>query len=832
MTKVEASGINHIDSLLYLSKWGGPRGESALITYSFQNNHDERFIPLSERQRTKVREVLNVWEKVTNLYFVEDFTGQGALIIRGDEGFGGSGGFNGPHTRGHVHLGVDLLGNGDFSEGSTAYWVILHEVGHVLGLKHPGNYNAPCDGRVTGELCNPAPYLPSDQDNRRYSIMSYDAHPTVRAEPSTPMLYDIAAIQYLYGAKGFAIGNNRYSWNPNKAFVKTIWDTGGYDTISAGNQTLPVKINLNPGTFSSIGPRSDGADISAVDNLAIAFNTVEYQVLIEKAVGGSNDDEIIGNSINNEILGGLGNDFVDSSLGNDRVYGENGDDILLAGGGNDFVRGGNGNDQLFGEYDFRFTGTPDPNFGHDTIYGEDGNDYIDGGRGNDTLWGGEQNDTINGRAENDAIYGEGGHDTIYGEDGNDLLFGEEDYNVTGVPNPHFGNDLILGGNGDDYIDGGRGNDTLWGGEQNDTINGRAENDIIYGEGGHDTIFGEDGNDLLFGEEDYNVTGVPNPHFGNDLILGGNGDDYIDGGRGDDTLWGGEQNDTIFGRADNDAIYGEDGNDTLFGEDGNDVIDAGNGNDFADGGNHDDFIDGGDGDDSLYGASGNDTIQGSTGYDLLRGGDGNDQLDGGYGNDNLDGESGNDELHGGADDDTIQGGLGQDTLDGEDGNDYLRGGQDHDRLDGGNDSDRLYGDEGNDTLFGGSGNDKLFGGIGNDLLVGETGNDILIGGAGADQFKFNALNEGVDLIKDFSATDGDRIVLSSSGFGSDLSLGKLNTEDFILGTAAKRESDRLIYDSATGVLYFDTDGTGSLQQTQVAQFANRPDLNPSDIWIVA
>ncbi|MEE3645082.1 MULTISPECIES: Ig-like domain-containing protein [unclassified Brenneria] len=84
---------------------------------------------------------------------------------------------------------------------------------------------------------------------------------------------------------------------------------------------------------------------------------------------------------------------------------------------------------------------------------------------------------------------------------------------------------------------------------------------------------------------------------------------------------------------------------------------------------------------------------------------------------------------------------------------------NDILNGGVGNDILFGQGGNDTLNGGSGNDLLYGGSGDDLLIGGAGNDVLIGGAGADTFKWQAGEVGHDVIKDFNASEGDRIDLS-------------------------------------------------------------------------
>ena len=105
------------------------------------------------------------------------------------------------------------------------------------------------------------------------------------------------------------------------------------------------------------------------------------------------------------------------------------------------------------------------------------------------------------------------------------------------------------------------------------------------------------------------------------------------------------------------------------------------------------------------------------------------------------------------DEIYNGTIGNDTLSGTAGNDILNGAQ-------GNDTLRGLG--GNDQLFGGQGNDILDGGTGNDILTGGTGSDTLIGGIGADRFVFEGSGSanGVDLITDFSISQGDVLDLSA------------------------------------------------------------------------
>ncbi|BDU09561.1 hypothetical protein PRtIB026_A04170 [Pseudomonas sp. RtIB026] len=101
-------------------------------------------------------------------------------------------------------------------------------------------------------------------------------------------------------------------------------------------------------------------------------------------------------------------------------------------------------------------------------------------------------------------------------------------------------------------------------------------------------------------------------------------------------------------------------------------------------------------------------------------------------------------------DTLLGGNGNDIIFGQGGNDYI---------DGGKGNDILLGGTGNDTLLGGEGNDILFGGAGNDILIGGKGDDIMTGGSGADTFVWKSGDLGKDVIKDFKASEGDRLDLS-------------------------------------------------------------------------
>jgi Ca2+-binding RTX toxin-like protein len=171
---------------------------------------------------------------------------------------------------------------------------------------------------------------------------------------------------------------------------------------------------------------------------------------------------------------------------------------------------------------------------------------------------------------------------------------------------------------------------------------------------------------------------------------------------------------------------------------------------------------------------------------------------------------------------ITGTSGGDTLVGTTGNDTIRG------LAG---NDRLQGTTGNDILRGASGADTLLGGDGQDTLYGGAVKDVLTGGAGADTFVFNVseASANADQITDFSVVD-DTIWLDD-GIFTLLAVGGLASSAFYVGKAAHDATDRIIFDSTTGALLYDPDGTGASAGVQFAQLTPGLDLNPSDFLVV-
>ena len=139
-----------------------------------------------------------------------------------------------------------------------------------------------------------------------------------------------------------------------------------------------------------------------------------------------------------------------------------------------------------------------------------------------------------------------------------------------------------------------------------------------------------------------------------------------------------------------------------------------------------------------------------------------------------------------------------------------------------------GTTGDDNLVGSTGADIMSGGDGNDTLTGGASADNLTGGNGTDSFRYNATTEGTDTIADFTAGT-DKILVSQATFGG-LSAGTLAAANFVSGTAATAAVPQFLYDSTTGNLSFDIDGTGATAAVTLATLTGTPALTNTDIEV--
>lgn len=198
-----------------------------------------------------------------------------------------------------------------------AGFVYIHELGHALGLWHPHQ------GIVAAE---------PGEDQLKYSVMSYrdfegDSVAAWDSEflPTSFMLNDILALQFLYGANtNHLTGATTYQWAEWEHIYETIWDGGGTDTIDASSQRDAVLLNLNSGEWSEIGVAFHDGQATVRDRLTIAYGTV-----IENAVGSRNDDTIIGNAHANRLDGGVGSDTLEGGLGNDTYVVDQAGDVVV-----------------------------------------------------------------------------------------------------------------------------------------------------------------------------------------------------------------------------------------------------------------------------------------------------------------------------------------------------------------------------------------------------------------------------------------------------------------------------------------------------------------------
>tara|TARA_Y100001968_G_scaffold124895_1_gene113875 strand:- start:827 stop:2674 length:1848 start_codon:yes stop_codon:yes gene_type:complete len=315
---------------------------STVITYSFPNLNGENsrysytdalgaeiiLAPLNQTQVNDIKLALQNVSNFLNIKFIEvqdDSNEVGTIRIgtktitdsSGTYQENNSGISYGPsdQTSGGDIFFNDWMINANFSSGliknSQAsigdISVFYHELFHALGIEHPNdNPSIPFeDDKNTKEFTLMASAYSTDNANQY--MLNQENKYTVT---STPMLYDIAALQYLYGANNsYNIGDNNYSYNPEKPFIETLWDAGGIDTLDFSNFSKDNTINLNEGNSSTIG---FDVNWSMQNNFAIAFNTI-----IENANGGSGQDNITGNTYSNTIQGNGGNDEIDGKNGLD-----------------------------------------------------------------------------------------------------------------------------------------------------------------------------------------------------------------------------------------------------------------------------------------------------------------------------------------------------------------------------------------------------------------------------------------------------------------------------------------------------------------------------------
>ena len=653
-----------------------------------------------------------------------------------------------------------------------------------------------------------------------------------------------------------------------------INDTAGTDIIrftsGTANDTLTL-YGLDIGIEQVVIGTAAGVTTGTA-----ALNVNASLVTSALAITGNNgDNQLVGGSAADTLTGGLGNDTLTGGLGNDIMVGGAGNDTYVVDSTADVVTeaASAGTDSiqtslatfslgaLTNIENLRYTGSSNAiltgNAVANSIMGNAGNDILIGAAGTDSLIGGDGSDLYimnvtadhsaaeiveNGAAGTDEVRfitttastltlfaGDTGIESVVigtGTGSSAVSTGTTAININAAAvlngltiKGNTGANILTGTTGySDVMIGGLGNDTYVVNNTGDTVTEdlNAGTDLIQ------TTLNTYSMASIANVENLTFTGTSGASLTgnglNNLMTGGAGNDTIDGGAGNDTMVGGAGNDTYVVDSATDVV-------TEASNAGTDLVQSsisyilgvnvealtltgasainGTGNTLAN---------------TITGNDLANIINGLAGADTMIGGGGNDT----YVVDNV-ADSIVESLGGGLD--LVQSSVSY-TLANYVDNLTLTGTSAINAT-GNTDNNTLIGNGGANILLGLLGSDNLNGGAGNDRLEGGLGNDTLTGGTGNDNFVFNtAINasSNVDTLTDFKVSGTDKIMLSKAIFAA---LGSatptatgvaLTATDFVSGTTVTDTSStgqHLLYNSTSGVLYYDADGSGGNHAVQVA-----------------
>jgi Ca2+-binding RTX toxin-like protein len=527
--------------------------------------------------------------------------------------------------------------------------------------------------------------------------------------------------------------------------------------------------------------------------------------------GGAGKDFLEGNAGNDRLYGGAGADVLNGGIGNDRLFGGDGDDLLIPGGGLDDVDGGAGLDRLLLDYGASTSSLYFQYVPGTLIATPDGSVSVTNVEAM-IVHGSDYSDVIIGTGFGDELYGGNGFDLLQGLAGNDLLDGGANSGSpvaiiptaaatreTAQPIDHF---FTLNDNANIFDSTTVPHATLDVHVQTDEFEFDQETSrfvaINVSEAGatltvdvDGTVFEVDTRVAIYDsggtlvasndEGDYSTLGGLDPGTSNSsdsylsFVAPAAGTYYV-------------EIIAAVSAADHSSAFSVNFSLTSASVPSGDVLEGGTGNDI--------YV--------IHSASDTVIEQVGAGTDSVR-------SDVSY------------VLANNVENLTL---TGSDVVNGT-GNALAN------KITGNSAANVLTGLAGNDILNGAAGDDTISGGNGKDTLNGGTGNDVLTGGAGADKYLFDSVlnsSTNVDQLVGFSAPD-DTIVLDHTIFAR-LATGTLAAPGFFAGAAAHDASDRIIYNSANGNIYYDADGNGGGAQVLFAHVAPGTALTYADFLIVA
>jgi len=686
---------------------------------------------------------------------------------------------------------------------------------------------------------------PETRSARLYGLEGND---TLAGQGGSDSLYGGAGDDVLVGGDTFFVSSGRFD-GAYQGYDELLDGGAGFDVADyRGHIGLSSYLDPDLGLVQT----ETGVTVNLSLHGAQATGSgIDVLVDIEGVWGSAYADLLTGNGDAN-LLAGFG--------GADTLKGGAGDDTLAGGAGDDLLEGGGGFDTA--SYAAAAAGVtvslalagPQNTVG----------DGIDRLQSIEAILGSAHADSLTGSASQDLLSGGGGADTLDGGLGRDTLaggFGDDLYRLdnsldvivegfgggtdTAVTSANYGLaegvsiEVLKAATGTAALNltGNAYAQTLIGNAGINTLDGKAGADTMSGGQGNDTYFADSAADVIteLAGEGFDTVRTTAPVYrlaanlevltfagsggfrgtGNDLanvITGGAGIDLLDGGLGADRLIGGQGNDTYIVDNLGDVIVENAG-------EGLDLVRTAIAS-FALGANIENL-----------------TYTGSGAFQGFGNGLAN-VITGGLGNDTLDGRGGADRMIGGLGDDVYfvdsladvvveTAGEGTDrvltTL-----NSAVAAAHVETLMFIGSGNFQGFANATGTALFGAAGQDSLIGGAGTDLLAGRAGQDVLTGGGGADLFYFEGAGQGIDRITDF-APGVDHIVLRGTAFGV-LSLADL---DFVSGVAPVSADVRpaILYDTATGALYFDATGGDSTDQVQIAVLTGRPALGATDLLVL-